>query len=84
MIISILSQKAAIIIGKLWLKLGELLGFISSRILLTIIYYLFLFPIALLSGIFRGDFLNIKKKPVDSAYKIRNHQFHADDLKNPW
>ena len=44
-----------------WMKLGKLLGYIIPNILLGIVFYLFLFPISLLSRVFEKDPLMLSK-----------------------
>lgn len=68
-----------------WYKLASILGFINSKIILSVIFYLILTPIALVSRIFSKDKMQIKKRPEkDSYFTIRNHEFTSDDFKNPW
>jgi len=67
----------------LWFKLSEVLGYISSRILLTAIFYLILFPIALLYKLFHKDNLALKRK-TESYYTERDHEYVPNDLENPW
>lgn len=67
-----------------WMKLAEVMGFISSRILLTIVFFVFLFPIAMLSRLFNKDKLQLKKKASGSYYIERNHEFVAKDMENVW
>ena len=68
----------------LWMKLALLLSFIVPNILLGIIFYLFLFPIALISRIFGNkDPLKIKFKG-SSLYKERERQFDKTSFENPW
>ncbi len=70
---------------KTWNKLAEILGFINSRIILALIFYLILTPLALLSRIFSKDKMQLKKgAKKDSYFTIRNHSFSAEDFKNPW
>lgn len=45
-----------------WMKLADLLGLIVPKILLTLVFFLFLFPIALLYRIFNKDTLMLSKK----------------------
>lgn len=65
-----------------WYKLAEGLGAITSRILLAIIFFLLLTPIAFLYRFFQ------RKKWVSydsqSAWITRNHTFQKEDLENPW
>ncbi|MEO1437173.1 MAG: SxtJ family membrane protein [Bacteroidota bacterium] len=67
-----------------WMKLGLALGWINSRILLTIVYYVFLLPIAFLSKLGRKDQLQLKQKQRETTYQTREHQYEAEDLKHPF
>ena len=80
---SALSEKAAVIIDKYWLIFGERLGKINAAILLFLIYYLFLTPIAFLSRIGRKDPLKLNA-PDKSNFVFKAHMYSADDLRNPW
>ena len=44
-----------------WMKLANLLGFIVPNILLSIVFYFFLFPISLISRLFNKDPLMLSK-----------------------
>lgn len=68
----------------LWMKLSWLLNLITSNILLSTIFFLFLFPIALLSRLFgKNDPLNLKNK-AGSNFKNSNKQFDKISLEKPW
>lgn len=45
-----------------WTKLAQFMGYIISNILLSIVFYLFLFPISLLSKLFSKDPLMLSKE----------------------
>lgn len=66
-----------------WFKLGELLGFVVSKIVLTVMFYLLLMPVALLHNIFNKDVLKLKKGRK-TLWVDRNHRYITDDLKNIW
>lgn len=66
-----------------WTKIAEVLGYINSRILLSAIFYIFLFPIALLSRLGKKNTLHLKKEP-GSIFTERNHKYTAADLENVW
>lgn len=83
LLLSALSEKAAIQIEKGWLLIGGTLGKINAAILLFLIYYLMLTPIAFLSRIGSKDPLQLKA-PANSNFHFKNHKYVADDLKNPW
>ncbi|NQX96442.1 MAG: hypothetical protein HRT73_01000 [Flavobacteriales bacterium] len=66
-----------------WGKIALILGTINSKILLSVIFYAFLVPIALLSRLFKKeDELILKKKTEGSYYKERNHTYISEDLEN--
>lgn len=69
----------------LWFKLSELMGSVMSKVLLTVIFYLFLTPIALLYRLIgKKDMLHLKRGNRNSNFVERDHQFTKDDLENPW
>lgn len=67
-----------------WMKVGEAMGAVSSRVILSAIYFLFLFPIALIYRMGEKDTLQLKKSESVSYFITRNLHYEAKDLKNPW
>lgn len=53
-----------------WIKLGNLLGRINTKILLTLIYFLFLVPYALVLRLFGRQVLRLKFEADAKTYKI--------------
>ena len=51
---------------QLWMKLGESLGWINSKLILGLIFILVLQPIALIMKIFNYDPLKLKKRNVNT------------------
>ncbi len=82
--IGLLIPPLARLIANAWIKFAELLGYINSRILLTIVFYVFLFPIAIVSRLFNKDSLQLKPKNSGSYFSDRNHDFVPEDFRNPW
>jgi hypothetical protein len=72
------------LVVKGWLALGQGLGWINSRIILTVIWYLFLTPIAFLYKLRGKDPLQLKKGESGSHFVTRKHQYGPKDLENPW
>lgn len=68
----------------LWWKLAHILGWINTRILLSVVFYVILLPMAMLSRIFTRDPLKIKWRKHDSTFVIRDHLYSRSDLENPW
>ncbi len=68
-----------------WMKFAEILGAINSRVILTIIFYFFLFPIAMISKLFGSkNNLEIKKTTGNTYYFTRNYKFESKDLEKTW
>src|SRR6218665_3853868 len=84
-VLGVLSNFIAEKIAWVWLKFAEILGRINSTILLSLIFFIFLTPIALLMRIFKkDDALKLKKPTTASAYDERNHTYVKKDLENTW
>ena len=71
------------IIDSLWMKLAWVLSLIIPKIILSIIFYLILTPIAFIAKFFREDDLLLHNKH-DSCFKDVNKTFSPQDLTKPW
>ena len=67
----------------LWFKIAEILGWVNSRVLLGIIFFLFLFPISLLMRLLSKMTIKMKREKV-TYYSERNHTYKPEDLENVW
>ena len=72
------------LIVKGWYKLAEGLGWINSRIILSILFYVFLFPIALLYRLSTKNPMGLKKTESKSVFVERNHTYTPKDLEQIW
>ena len=67
---------------KFWMGLSIVLGFISTRVILTILFYLILTPIAVIGRLTGKDFLNEKiDKNAESYWVRRSKESSMDDIK---
>jgi hypothetical protein len=83
--LALLSSRIAQIIHSSWMKFAHLLGLLVPNILLTLVFFLFLWPIALLSRLFRSqDPLLIRSQNAVSLFRERNKTFEAIDFENPF
>lgn len=71
-------------IVKIWYKAAEGLGWVNSRILLSVVFFVFLAPIAFFYRIASKDPLKIKRTDGKSVYTNRDHKYTAQDLENIW
>jgi len=68
----------------LWLTLSHVLGKINAKILLSVVYIVFLVPLSLLYRLLSKDPLFIKPSDRRSFFRDRNHTYAAKDLENIW
>jgi hypothetical protein len=86
LLIGLFFKRLAVKLSEAWLRLAGILGVVNSKVLLTLIYYLILVPVA---ALYRGNTKDALKlnRPDDghrSYWIVREHQFEARDLERPW
>ncbi|MCD4681013.1 MAG: hypothetical protein K8S00_11565 [Bacteroidales bacterium] len=81
--IGILINPVAGIIHRLWYKLSEVLGFIISKIVLSIVFFLVLLPISMLYKLFAKSPLQLKKRK-ETYWISKEHKYIKEDLVNSW
>ena len=67
-----------------WMKLSEMLGWVTSRVLLTIIFFLVVTPLGFISRILGKNDLLLTPSSEESYFKIRDHVYTKEDLAHPW
>lgn len=72
------------LIVKGWYKIAEILGAINGRILLSLVFFVVLFPVAVIAKLTKKNPLNLKKENTDSVFTERNHKYAAKDLEQVW
>ncbi|MFY0591769.1 hypothetical protein [Roseivirga sp.] len=80
---ALLSDYLSIKINWLWTKLTWVLSLIVPNILMSIVFYLVLFPIATLSRISKKNPLSLKNKS-DSLFINTKKSFTKKSFENPW
>ncbi|GAA4408725.1 hypothetical protein GCM10023187_31070 [Nibrella viscosa] len=69
---------------RMWFKLAEVLGAVNGKIILSLLFYVFLFPIAVLYRLSTKNPLAVKRSAEKSMYAERNHTYTKDDLEHTW
>ena len=83
-VVVLFSEQAMFGIDFLWMKLTWLLSLIIPRIILSLLFYLFLTPLALLSRIFGdGDPLQMKK-PASSMFRVEEPLSGPTSFEKMW
>lgn len=84
-LIASVSDKAAVLIEKSWFLLSGTIGNIISFIILALVYFCVLFPVSILSRMFRtNNPLQLKDSLKNSLFVTVNKKFRPDDLKEMW
>jgi len=70
----------------LWGKLSRFMGMVISRFILVVIFFLVVFPVAMINRATGKDPMMIKqwKNGKGSVFKNRNHTFGPEDLEHPY
>lgn len=78
-------KSAAAGISSFWLKFAELLGAFNTRLLLGLVYFVVLTPIAVAFRKFTRKHANSPRQASDKSYfTVREHTFIAADLEKMW
>lgn len=84
-LVGILRQSWAEKIVAAWLFVGEKIGWVNSRIILSIIFFLMLTPLAFLYRLTKKNHLQLKKIENGGSYFIeRNKSFVKEDFERPF
>jgi hypothetical protein len=83
-VISIAIPVAGDLIVRGWYKIAEILGAINGRILLSIVFFIVLVPVAIMAKLGKKNPLNLKKESNKSVFVERNHKYTAKDLDQVW
>lgn len=83
--IALFIKKLSIIIASGWLKFANFLGVINTKIILSLVFYGFLTPIAFFYRMTHGDFMLLKRNPQKkSFYEVREYTYKSEDLEKLW
>jgi len=63
---------------KVWMLFGAVMGWINTRLILGIVFYLVFMPFGLVMKLFGKDFLSIKLDRSMNSYRV----IHSDQIKS--
>ncbi|MEQ9310096.1 MAG: hypothetical protein RLN90_11645 [Balneolaceae bacterium] len=66
-----------------WYKLALILSKVMNPLVLGLVYFVFISPIAILFRLFGNDPMRLKDNK-GSMYEVREKTFSKEDLENPW
>jgi len=79
----ILFPSVAVFIHQLWMKFGSILGSVTNKVLLTLIFFLVLLPISYLARSLKKISLLLQRRET-TYYQERDHEFAKQDLEKMW
>lgn len=70
----------------IWFGLSNVLGTITSNVLLTVVFFVIVTPVGLIRRIIGADSLQLKKwkKDDSSVFGIREHVYRPEDIEKPY
>jgi hypothetical protein len=83
-LLGFLSSAFSKFIEMVWFKLAALLSKIVPNILLSVIFYVFLFPLAVLSRVFGAKNNLLLKKPKAGTWKTPDRNFDSGYFERMW
>ncbi len=86
LLINMIYPKSYYPLAIIWYGLSNVLGSIMSKVLLSVVFFVIVFPIGTLRRILGKDSLKLKhfKKGTESVMKVREHEFTAGDMESPF
>lgn len=66
---AVIYPKSLTLVYKIWMKIGDVLGFINTRIILAIIFFLIIWPIGLLKRMVAKDVMGKRFEPHVKSYR---------------
>ena len=67
-----------------WMKLAQVLGFVMSKVLLSLVYFVVVLPMSLIARVFGGK-NGVRLKPGAESYYIkRDFLYDSKSIENVW
>lgn len=82
--VALFAKQSALLIAGWWLRVAAQVASFNNKILLGLIFYLVLAPVAAVYKLFNKDPLELKWHQKESYYSERNHTFKKTDLDKMW
>jgi len=79
----ILFPRIAVFIHRIWMKFGSIIGSVTNKVLLTLIFFLVLLPFSFLARAFKKISILLQRREK-TYYQERNYEFARQDLEKMW
>ncbi len=73
-------------IAKVWLLFSHILGTVTSKIILSVVFFIIVTPVGFIRRLFGYDPLQLKKwkENKSSVFEVRNQMFELKDIEKPY
>jgi len=84
--IGLFFKRISLRIARIWLKFAESAGAFNTKVMLSLVFFLLLTPIAILYRLFYGDFMWLKRKDAHatSLWRAREVTFEPEQFRKLW
>tara|TARA_Y100001980_G_C14483604_1_gene261698 strand:- start:385 stop:795 length:411 start_codon:yes stop_codon:yes gene_type:complete len=65
-------------VHKIWMIFAIIIGWVMTRVILSVLFYLIISTIGIFARIVGKDFLNLKSKNNESYWNIRNKEYELN------
>lgn len=69
---------------RVWMKIGHVLGWINTRIILGVVFFLIFLPVSLIFRVIGKDPMARKLDDETTSYRVESHQPQTDHLEKPF
>ncbi|MBU0751003.1 MAG: sxtJ [Gammaproteobacteria bacterium] len=69
---------------RLWMRLGHALGWVNTRLLLGIIFYLMITPMGLVMRLFGWDPMRRRLDAAAKTYKVKSRPLSRNEMETPY
>ncbi len=83
-VLALLLPMVLVPVYKIWMKFGLVMGFINTRIILGIVFYLVFTPVAFILKILRKDPMQRKLKKDSQSYRVKSIDNDINHMENPY
>ena len=63
---------------KIWMTFAIIIGWVMTRVILSVLFYLIISSIGIFARLVGKDFLNLKSKSNESYWNIRNKEYELN------
>ncbi len=69
---------------RIWMRIGFILNAVTSRIILSLVFFLLITPMGIIRRLVAGDPMNRKFDPNASSYRVKPENPRYKDMENPF